>query len=187
MIFTETKLSGAFIIELEKFEDDRGFFALSWSQKAFSERGLDSMLVESNISFNKEAGTLRGMHYQESPYAQAKLVRCTMGAIHDVIIDLRQSSPTFKQWISVGLSAANRLMLFVPQDFAHGFQTLADNTEVFYQMSSVYVPDSARGIRWNDPVFGIAWPVAEMIINERDRTYPDFSFPSDKFFQWKHA
>lgn len=175
MIFTETKLKGAFVVEIERFEDDRGFFALSWSQKAFAKRGLDSTLVECNLSFNKKRGTVRGMHYQHEPHGQAKLVRCTMGAIYDVIIDLRQSSPTMNQWFGVELNADNRKMLYVPVNFAHGFQTLADNTEVLYQMSSVYVPESGRGVRWNDPVFGINWPHKVTSISERDATYADFS------------
>jgi dTDP-4-dehydrorhamnose 3,5-epimerase len=174
MIFTETKLKGAFIIEPERLEDERGFFALSWSEKEFAEHGLESRLVECNISFNKMKGTLRGMHYQEAPCSQAKVVRCTMGAIYDVIIDLRPSSETFKQWIAVELTASNRLVLYVSKDFAHGFQTLRDNTEVLYQMSSQYAPESARGVRWNDPAFNIEWPAAERTMSPRDREHPDF-------------
>ncbi|PYV49853.1 MAG: dTDP-4-dehydrorhamnose 3,5-epimerase [Acidobacteria bacterium] len=174
MIFIETKLAGAFVIELERFEDERGFFATSWSANDFSERGLDPVLVQCNVSFNHKRGTLRGMHYQQSPHGQAKLVRCTNGAIYDVVIDLRKDSPTFKQWVSVELTADNRLMLYVPVDFAHGFQTLADKTEVFYQMSGVYKPEYGRGVRWNDSVFGITWPIDHPIINERDRAYCDF-------------
>lgn len=174
MIFTETKLTGAFIVEPERFEDERGFFALSWSEKEFAERGLESRLVECNISFNKPKGTLRGMHFQHAPCGQVKLVRCTMGAIYDVIIDLRPSSETFKQWIAVELTASNRFMLYVPKDFGHGFQTLRDNSEVFYQMSSPYAPESAAGVRWNDPAFNIEWPTDERTINPRDQHYPDF-------------
>jgi dTDP-4-dehydrorhamnose 3,5-epimerase len=175
MIFRETKLKGALIIELEKFEDERGFFALSWSRRAFAEHGLESEFVECNISFNGKKGTLRGMHYQAAPHAQAKLVRCTMGAVYDVIIDLRAGSPTFRQWIGVELTAGNRLMLFVPKGFAHGFQTLEKDTEVFYQMSEVYASESSRGVRWNDPAFGIRWPEGERIIIERDGTFPNFN------------
>jgi dTDP-4-dehydrorhamnose 3,5-epimerase len=175
MIFRETKLSAAFIIEPEKFEDDRGFFARSWSQREFEASGLDSHLAECNISFNKKKGTLRGMHYQASPHGQVKIVRCTMGSIYDIVIDLRNTSPTFKQWVGVELTATNRRMLYVPKDFAHGLQTLEDDTEVFYQMSSVFVPESGRGVRWDDPAFGIAWPEAERVIVARDRQYPDFS------------
>jgi dTDP-4-dehydrorhamnose 3,5-epimerase len=174
MIFTETKLKGAFVIELEKFEDERGFFALSWSAKELAVRGLESKLVECNVSFNYRKGTLRGMHYQQAPFAQVKLVRCTRGAIYDVIIDLRPSSPTFKQWVSAELTADNHAMLYVPTSFAHGFQTLEDSSEVFYQVSSGYVPDSGAGVRWDDPAFQIAWPADQRVINTRDREYADF-------------
>jgi dTDP-4-dehydrorhamnose 3,5-epimerase len=153
MKFTETPLQGAYIIELDTIEDERGFFARSWCRKEFTDHGLNSDLVQCNISFNRKKGTLRGMHYQARPHAEAKLVRCTSGAIHDVIIDLRHDSPTFKQWCPAELTAQNRRMLFIPEDFAHGFQTLEDNTEVMYQMSEYYHPDHARGIRWNDPLF----------------------------------
>ena len=177
MIFRETNLAGAFLVELEKFEDDRGFFARSWSEQEFAERGLDSCLAECNISFNKERGTLRGMHYQAAPHGQVKLVRCTRGSIYDVIIDLRPGSPTFKQWAGVELSAENCHMLYIPKDFGHGFQTLVDDTEVFYQMSDVYTPESGRGVRWNDPAFGVLWPLPRnVIMNERDRSYADFDY-----------
>ncbi|HEX8843687.1 MAG TPA: dTDP-4-dehydrorhamnose 3,5-epimerase [Pyrinomonadaceae bacterium] len=176
MRFTETKLKGAFILDPERFEDERGFFARTWSPREFAEHGLDAALAECNISFNTRKDTLRGMHFQRTPHEQAKLVRCTAGAIHDVIIDLRPASPTFKQWVGVELTAENRLMLYVPEGFAHGFQTLEDGSEVFYQMSSPYVPESASGVRWDDPAFGIEWPPApERIINARDRQYPDFN------------
>jgi len=174
MIFTETELKGAFVIELEKFGDERGFFALSWSQDEFAKRGLESSMAECNVSFNRERGTLRGMHYQEDPYGQAKVVHCTMGAIYDVIIDLRSESLTFKKWFGVELNAENRLNLYVPKGFAHGFQTLEDNSEISYQMSSPYVPDSGRGVRWNDPAFGIEWPEKVRIMNARDKDYRDF-------------
>ena len=174
MIFKETKLHGAFIIEPDKFEDERGFFAHSWSEKVFAERGLDSHMVECSISFNRKRGTLRGMHYQAPPHGQVKLVRCTMGSIYDVIIDLRPRSPTFKQWMGVELTAQNRLMLYIPKDFAHGFQTLEDDTEVSYQMSDPYASESGRGVRWNDNAFNIAWPGMVSVINERDRSYADF-------------
>lgn len=177
MIFQETKLAGAFVIELEKFEDDRGFFARSWSEREFAERGLEPHLAECNVSFNAKRGTLRGMHYQASPHGQAKLVRCTIGSIFDVIVDLRPESSTFKQWTSVELTARNHRMLYVPKDFAHGFQTLEDDTEVFYQMSHPYAAPAGRGVRWNDPAFGIAWPEGERTIIERDQTFPDFNNP----------
>ncbi len=180
MIFTETKLTGAFVIEPERFADERGFFARSWSAREFAEAGVDARLAECNVSFNRKQGTLRGMHYQVAPHAQAKLVRCTMGAIYDVIVDLRPQSPTFKQWVAAELTAHNRLMLYVPGDFAHGFQTLTDNTEVLYQMTDVFAPDCARGVRWDDPAFRIEWPTTaagggERIIIRRDREYPDFA------------
>jgi dTDP-4-dehydrorhamnose 3,5-epimerase len=177
VIFEETKLAGAFVVEQELFADERGFFARSWSVREFAARGLDARLAECNISFNHRKGTLRGMHFQNAPHAQAKLVRCTSGAIYDAIIDLRPASETFRQWLGVELTAANRRMLYVPTGFAHGFQTLADDTEVFYQMSDAFAPECAGGVRWNDPAFGIAWPDnggAERIIIARDREYPDF-------------
>lgn len=175
MIFTETKLKGAYLIELEKLEDERGFFALSWSEREFAERGLESRLAECNISFNRRKGTVRGMHYQESPHGQAKLVRCTMGAVFDVMIDLRPSSPTFKRWLAFELTAKNHVALYIPTDFAHGFQTLEDNSEVLYQMSEVYSPGHARGVRWDDPAFRIEWPHEVTLINKRDARYPDYS------------
>lgn len=175
MIFTETKLRGAFVIDPERFEDERGFFVRCWSEVEFADRGLNPRSVETNISFNRKQGTLRGMHFQIAPHAQPKLVRCTAGAIYDVIIDLRTESPTFKQWTAVELTAANHRQLFIPEGFAHGFQTLANDTEVLYQMSAPYVPASARGVRWNDPTFAIDWPPAERIIIARDQTYPDFT------------
>lgn len=176
MIFNELKLKGAYVIELERIEDERGYFARNWSQREFEAEGIPSAFVEGNISYNRRKSTLRGMHYQAAPYGQAKLVRCTRGAIFDVIVDLRPASPTFKHWVGVELTAENAKTLYVPVDFAHGFQTLADDTEVFYQMSSYYVPESARGVRWDDAAFGIEWPDAESrIINARDRQYPDFA------------
>ncbi|HKR59210.1 MAG TPA: dTDP-4-dehydrorhamnose 3,5-epimerase [Pyrinomonadaceae bacterium] len=174
MIFTETKLAGAFVIEPERLEDMRGFFARLWSERDFAEHGLVSRFVESNTSFSAKPGTLRGMHYQAAPHGQVKLVRCTAGAIYDVIVDLRPNSPTYKKWESFGLSAENRLMLYVPIDIAHGFQTLIDGTEVTYQMSSPYEPASSKGVRWDDPAFGIDWPEAERVIIARDQEYPDF-------------
>jgi dTDP-4-dehydrorhamnose 3,5-epimerase len=174
MIFIETRLKGAFVIEPEKNTDDRGFFARSFCQKEFQEHHLNSRTAQCNISFNRRRGTLRGMHYQVAPFAEAKLVRCTSGSIFDVIIDLRPDSPTYRQHVVECLSAINHKMLYVPEGFAHGFQTLEDNTEVFYQMSEFYAPERARGVRYNDPAFGIQWPLSAPIMNERDRTYPDF-------------
>ena len=175
MIFSETRLAGAYVIEPEQLEDERGFFARLWSEQDFAERGLVPHFIESNTSFSRKQGTLRGMHYQAAPHGQVKLVRCTAGAVYDAIIDLRPDSPTYKQWDSVELSADNRLMLYVPIDFAHGFQTLVDGTEVTYQMSSPYNPASSRGVRWDDPTFGITWPEAERVIIARDREYSDFA------------
>lgn len=175
MIFTETTLKGAFIVEPERLEDARGFFARTWCQEEFEAHGLNPQLVQCSISFNKKVGTLRGMHYQAAPHEEAKLVRCTRGAAFDVIIDLRPESPTLKQWIAVTLTAENHKMLYVPEGFAHGFQTLEDNTEVFYQISEFYAPEFARSVRWDDPAFGIQWPpVGARIISARDRQYPDF-------------
>ncbi len=174
MIFTETKLRGAFLIELEKHADERGFFARTFCQEAFEAHGLNSRVVQCNVSFNRRKGTLRGMHFQIAPFAEAKLVRCTSGSIHDVIIDLRPASPTFKQHFAVELSAENRKMLYIPEEFAHGFQTLKDDTEVFYQMSQSYSAEHARGVRWNDSAFGIDWPTGVRTIIERDQNYPDF-------------
>lgn len=174
MEFLETKLGGAFLIEAQKFEDDRGFFAQTWSQDLFGQHGLNPRLLECNISFNQRKGTLRGMHYQTAPHAQAKLVRCTMGAIYDCIIDLRRDSPTFKQWYAIELTEQNRSMLYIPEGFAHGFETLENETEVFYQMSEVYSLKYGRGVRWNDPAFGIKWPLPIEVIAERDAAYEDF-------------
>src|SRR5438477_1316903 len=174
MIFTETKLKGVFLIELERHEDERGFFARSWSLSEFEARSLDFRIVESNISFNKQKGTLRGMHYQAAPFGQAKLVRCTSGAVFDCVIDLRSNSETFTQWVAVELTARNGLMVYLPEGFAHGFQTLEDDTEIFYEMSRAYVPGSSRGVRWNDPIFAILWPLDVTMINERDKLYPDY-------------
>ena len=175
MKFTETKLKGAYIIEPELITDERGFFARSWCKKEFTERGLNHNLVQCNISFNLKKGTLRGMHYQAKPHEEAKLVRCTMGAIYDVIVDIRPESPTFKQWVAVELTAENRKMLYIPEDMAHGFQTLVDNTEVFYQMSEFYHSESATGLRWDDPVFGIEWKKQQnLIISDKDLSYPLF-------------
>jgi dTDP-4-dehydrorhamnose 3,5-epimerase len=172
MIFKETKLWGAYVIELELIEDERGFFVRTWSQEEFAARGLNPGIVQCNSSFNKQRGTLRGMHYQIPPHEEAKLVRCTAGAIYDVIIDLRKDSPTRSRWIGVELSARNRQMVYVPEGFAHGFQTLVDDTEVFYQVSTYYHQESARGVRWDDPVFGIDWPLDISVISERDRSHP---------------
>jgi dTDP-4-dehydrorhamnose 3,5-epimerase len=175
VIFSETGLKGAFILDLERREDERGFFARSWCRDEFEAHGLNPALAQCNVSFNRRRGTLRGMHYQADPFAEAKLVRCTAGSVYDVIIDLRPGSPTFKQHIGEVLSAANHRMMYVPEGFAHGFQTLQDDTEVFYQMSQFYSPAHGRGVRYDDPVFGIEWKIADPVMAERDRSYPDFT------------
>ncbi len=174
MIFNETNLKGAFIIDLNPHYDDRGFFSRSWCEHEFTDHGLNPALVQCNISYTKNKGALRGMHLQLPPFAEAKLVRCTQGKIYDVIIDLRSGSPTFLQWIGVELTAKNRRALYVPEGFAHGFQTLVDDTEVFYQMSQFYAPECARGYRWNDPAFAIKWPLPVSVISEKDACAPDF-------------
>jgi dTDP-4-dehydrorhamnose 3,5-epimerase len=173
--FTATDLPGAFLIDLEPIADERGFFARSWCGDEFAAHGLDAALAQCNISFNRRKGTLRGMHFQAAPYGEAKLVRCTMGAIHDVIIDLRPESSTFLRHLAVELTVENRRALFVPEGFAHGFQTLIDDSEVFYQMSRSFVAEAASGVRWDDPAFQITWPEAERTISERDRQWPDFN------------
>ena len=174
MIFKETKLKGAYIIELEPLEDERGFFARSFCQKEFAGHGLDLCIVQCNLSYNKKKGTLRGMHYQVPPYEEAKLVSCMRGALYDVIIDLREGSPTSCQWFAVELTAENYKLVYVPEGFAHGFQTLEDDTVVFYQMSEFYHPECARGVRWDTPAVGIKWPIKNHIISAKDRQFPPF-------------
>jgi len=174
MIFTETALKGAFLIEPERRPDERGFFARTWCQQEFQAHGLGTPWVQCNLSFNSQKGVLRGMHYQAAPFAETKLIRCTSGAIYDVIIDLRPGSPTFKRWVALELTSDNRCMLYIPEGFGHGFQTLEADTEVFYQMSQFYAPEYVRGVRWDDPTFGISWPTEERTISERDRSFPDF-------------
>ncbi len=171
MIFTETPLPGAYVVEIERIEDNRGFFARSWCAKEFQTHGLNPRLAQCNVSFNKKKGTLRGMHYQIAPHQEAKLVRCPRGAIYDVIVDLRPGSQAFKQWFGVELTAENGKMLYVPEGLAHGFQTLQDNTEVFYQMSKFYQPGSARGVRFDDPAFCIEWPLKSVVISDTDKGY----------------
>jgi dTDP-4-dehydrorhamnose 3,5-epimerase len=175
VFFRETKLPGAFVIELQKQEDERGFFARSWCHKEFEAHGLNPRMVQCNVSFNKVKGTLRGMHYQVPPCAEAKLVRCTRGAIYDVIVDLRRESPSYKQHLSEILSSNNYKALFIPEGFAHGFQTLEDNSEVFYQMSEFYSPEHQRGLRYNDPAFEVSWPIEATVISDRDRNYENFT------------
>jgi len=175
MIFHQTDLKGVMEVRLDPRTDERGFFARSWCQDEFKAHGLDSALVQCNVSFNKRKGTLRGMHYQIAPFEESKLVRCTSGAIYDVVLDLRRQSPTFKSWIAITLTAQNRNAVYVPEGCAHGFVTLEDCTEVFYQMSEFYSAASARGVRWDDPAFRIEWPEQVKVLSERDRTYPDFA------------
>lgn len=173
MIFTETKLRGAYIIEPEPHADERGLFGRTFCRREFSLRRLNPNVVQCNISFNHKKGTLRGLHYQTTPFEEAKLVRCTRGAIYDVIVDIRLDSPTYHQWISVELTQDNRKALYVPEGFAHGFQTLEDSSEILYQMSEFHQPAHAGGIRWDDPTLGITWPpVAERIISAKDLAYP---------------
>lgn len=174
MLFTQTPLPGVVVIDPEPHADERGFFARSWCREEFARHGLNPKLAQCNISYNRRQGTLRGMHYQQAPFAEAKLVRCTRGAIYDVALDLRPDSRTFMQHFAVELTADNHRMLYVPEGCAHGFLTLEDHTEVFYQMSEMYRSDCGRGVRWNDPAFAIAWPAQVRVISERDRSYPDF-------------
>lgn len=172
MIFTETEFSGVYIIEPEKLEDDRGFFTRIWDKKKFIDMGLDSNFVQSSISMNKKKGTLRGLHYQSSPYEENKIVRCVRGKIYDVIIDLRLNSKTFKKWFSIELSEDNYKMLYIPKGFAHGFQTLEDDTEVFYQISEYHNSEFSKGILWNDTKLNIKWPLPVTIISKKDLSYP---------------
>lgn len=176
MIFTETELKGAFVIEPERLEDGRGFFARTWCAEEFEDMGLDPNLAQCSTSFNARRGTLRGLHHQAPPHAETKLVRCTMGSIFDVIVDLRADSPTRGKWTALVLSAENRAMVYIPEGFAHGFQTLADNSELFYQISAFYAPEASRGIRWDDPDLAIDWrQIEERVISERDNAFPSFS------------
>jgi dTDP-4-dehydrorhamnose 3,5-epimerase len=174
MIFTETILEGAFVIEPEFVKDERGMFARTWCQREFEAHGLAGAWVQASISVNRRKGTMRGMHYQVAPHEEVKLVRCTMGAIYDVIVDLRPESPTYCRHVGAMLSAENRRMLYIPERFAHGFLTLEDNSEVSYHMSEFYAPASARGFRWEDATFRIEWPEPVTVISEKDRTWPPF-------------
>ncbi len=174
MIFIETELAGVFEIEIEPKPDERGFFARTWCQNEFAEQGLDSHLVQCSLSHNTKRGTLRGMHFQAAPHGETKLVRCSKGAIYDVALDLRHDSKSYRRWVGVTLTAEKRNALYIPKGCAHGFLTLADDSEVLYQISDFYHADSARGVRWNDPAFGIAWPGEVEVISARDANYPDF-------------
>ena len=175
MIWRETELAGAFVVESEPIEDERGWFARIYDESEFAERGLAARFVQGSAAFNTESGTLRGMHYQADPHAEAKLVRCIRGAVHDVIVDLRPASPTFKRWTAVELTAADGRMLYVPEGLAHGYLTLADESETLYLISAPYAPEAARGVRWDDPAFGIEWPHEPRVMSEKDKAWPDFS------------
>lgn len=176
MNFTETRIKGVFVLDPKRYKDTRGFLAPAFSSREFKARGMAEVFVETNISYSLKRGTLRGLHFQAAPYGQAKLVRCTRGRVYDVAVDIRPGSPTRGQWFGVELTAENRRMLYIPGDCAHGFQTLEDDSEVFYMVSSPYDEASGRGFRWNDPAFRIEWPEAvEPVLIERDRTYPDYT------------
>lgn len=174
MIFEETPLKGAYTINLNRFEDERGFFARSYCRKEFEDHGITAQIVQANLSYSKKKGTLRGIHYQISPFEETKLVRCIRGAVYDVIIDLRKDSPTYKQWFGIELNEENYTMLFVPESFGHGYQTLKDHTEVIYMVSQFYAPGAERGIRWNDPVFGIQWPAEVKVISSKDANWDEY-------------
>ena len=177
MLIVKTPLPGAYVIEPERFTDERGYFARTYSAREFAELGLDARVDECSASFNQRTGTLRGMHFQAEPHAEAKLVRCTRGAAHDVALDLRSDSPTYLRWHAVTLTGANGHAFFIPAGCAHGFQTLVDETEILYQISIPYEPSAGRGVRWDDPRFGIVWPDPPphgRIMSERDAGYPDF-------------
>ena len=174
MKFIKTELEDAFIIEIEKINDQRGFFSRSWDANIFKKNNLNGKIVQCNISFNKKKGTLRGMHFQKSPYSETKLIRCTKGKIFDVIIDLRSKSKTYKKWVGVELSENNHKMFYVPEGFAHGFQTLEENSEVFYQMSEFYKSEYSTGVKWDDDTFKINWPIIPAIISEKDSSYKPF-------------
>jgi len=172
MIFTEIKLAGGFIIDIEPISDERGFFARTFCKKEFQQRVLVSEFDQCSVSYNKTKGTLRGMHYQAAPHAETKIVSCIKGAFYDVVLDLRRESNTFKQWVGVELTSGNRRSLYIPEGCAHGFLTLQDNSEVYYQISEFHHPESARGVRWDDPAFGIEWPVKVANVSSRDQSYP---------------
>ena len=175
MIFKKTKLKGVFIIELEKLQDERGYFARAWCRNEFKANGLNSNLAQANTALSLHKGTLRGMHYQVVPYEETKIIRCIRGAVFDVVIDLRPNSITYCEWFGVKLSADNHTMLYVPEGFAHGYQTLENNSEVFYLVSQFYTPDAERGVRWDDPVFDIEWPkTSDLVISEKDKNWPDY-------------
>ena len=174
MNFVETPLAGVWVIEPEPLADERGCFARTFDRRAFGERGLSTSLAQCSTSYNARRGTLRGLHWQDQPHGEDKLVRCTRGAVFDVAVDVRSDSPTFKRWYAVELTADNRRQLYLPSGVAHGFLTLTDASELFYQMSEEYHPELSRGARWNDPMFAISWPMSPTVVSERDQSYPDF-------------
>lgn len=174
MLFQETAITDAYIINVKRLEDSRGYFAILWSQHAFEERGLDGHFIQANLSFNRYKGTLRGMHFQQPPYAQTKLIRCLRGAVYDVVIDIRPDSPTYRQWVGVELTAESQQAFYVPRGLAHGFQTLADDTEIVYHVAQAYAPQAESGIRYDDPAFDINWPLPVSEISEKDRRWPAF-------------
>ena len=175
MVFTETPIPGVVLIEPSRIEDERGFFARSFDESAFRARGMNPCVAQCNISFNRRRGTVRGMHYQAAPFEESKLVRCTRGEIFDVALDLRDGSPTFGKWTGLNLSAENRRMLYLPEGIAHGFQTLADDTEIFYQMGQAYEPTAGRGVRWDDPAFDVQWPEEIACVAPKDEAFPLWS------------
>jgi len=174
MIFTETKLKGAYLVEIKKLEDERGFFGRAWCQQEFEEVGLNAQVKQINTSYSVHQGTIRGMHYQIDPYQETKFIRCTKGSVYDVIIDLRPDSPTFMQWVGHELSAENCRMVYVPENFAHGIVSLEDHSEIYYPVTEFYTPGSERGIRYDDPAFNIDWPVKISQVSDKDRNHPDF-------------
>ena len=175
MIWRETELAGAFVVESEPIEDERGWFARIYDEGELEQNGLATRFAQGSLAYNKERGTLRGMHYQADPHAEAKLVRCISGAVHDVIVDLRPASPTFKRWVAVELTAASGRMLYVPEGLAHGYLTLENESETLYLISAPYAPEAGRGVRWDDQAFGIAWPDEPRVLSEKDKAWPDFS------------
>lgn len=174
MEFTEIKLKGAFVVRLNKIEDHRGYFARGWCQEEFKAHGLNPNMLQLNVGFSRKKGTLRGMHYQEAPHAEAKFVRCTRGAIYDVIIDLRRESPTHGQWFGAELTPDNGTMLYAPEGFAHGYQTLTDDADMYYMTTAAFARGAAKGVRYNDPAFGIPWPLPVSVISDSDLKWPDY-------------
>ncbi len=173
MKFTETALKGAYLVEVERFSDERGFFGRTFCSQEFANHGLNPNLVQCSTSYNSKKATLRGMHFQAAPFEEAKLVRCTMGAVYDVIVDLRPASPTYRKWVGTELTAENRTALYIPEGFAHGFLTLEDRSELFYQMSQYWSLPHGRGVRWDDPAFAIQWPLQPLVLSPKDAVYPN--------------